>query len=771
MNTNEYLPERVATLIDDIQQFADPYTPVRHLKLGSHQYEAKWQYHGQERKAIIVEQNGDEIRIEYNGLSYTHAGFLAHDDLANLSFLARSTIAQLRHHGLHSGGKVETHARINSIYSSPVREGVAHQLIDEAVRERYAGQMDSDNTRVVFLAAQAGAGKTKVLERLGLLGAELFLRGESSYLYLYVNAQGKALARVDEAFAVELDRLGSNLRYSAIAALTRVGALIPVIDGFDELIGAVTYDEAFQSLGRFMEELKERGQIVAAARSTYYEREFQGRVRKRSHNIGWELITVQLLPWEGPQRQCAVEEQAQILIDEKLLPGISAEHVEFAKRRLEEIAHAYPGFISRPFFAVQAARALLRGEHLDHQDEDLLRQLTSALVHREVSQKFLDKNQMPMTTFDALWTFFCEVAAEMWFQQTRALDSASLDVVLSVSTENWQPVAIDRLKERKRDMPVFASVSGSSDSSPVGFAHDYFFSIFLADSFIRTIFSQKGFSIHNALSRGILPEELPTALIAVANRQLRDNFLDILNGACRVDSLRSSIVKENAGTLAAALLYAECKTEYLKPVLLQGMIFGNVSISGNISKLDCSNCLFRRTDLRSLRVKTGKWSNCQLELVEVSNQTKLQVEELRLGVDVRGLRVYGNNDWEDVWEPGKIRERFVSMGVKVPQTLHKRNVSTGIIKIVDKIARIYYTRVKFADRDDLGVNFIGSPDWPKVLRALLDKGIVAREVSGASGLPKSFYRCLVDPAELMAGLDPQAKVRQGIMEFWDELEN
>ena len=97
-----------------------------------------------------------------------------------------------------------------------------------------------------------------------------------------MNAQGRPLARLNEALATEPQDLRVGLTYHSVAVLAQLGVLVPVIDGFDELLGVSGYDDAFSTLGRFIEQLNGEGQIIASARSTYYEEEFPERAGRAS---------------------------------------------------------------------------------------------------------------------------------------------------------------------------------------------------------------------------------------------------------------------------------------------------------------------------------------------------------------------------------------------------------------------------------------------------------------------------------------------------------
>src|SRR5690606_16070721 len=114
---------------------------------------------------------------------------------------------------------------------------------------------------------------------------------------------GRALSRFNEALGSELDDLRAKPTYHAVTTLVRVGLIVPVIDGFDELLGMSGYDEAFGSLSAFVEELDGEGCLIASARSAYYEEEFLSRAN-RSSALGsqaWRQVAIRIQDWGDEQ--------------------------------------------------------------------------------------------------------------------------------------------------------------------------------------------------------------------------------------------------------------------------------------------------------------------------------------------------------------------------------------------------------------------------------------------------------------------------------------
>ena len=232
---------------------------------GDRTFFAEWKIRGESRegKFNVSMDHGIAVHIGRQRRQ-PYRAFLASTQMADLRH-----IAQMIKQAWPRNIFIPTKARRTDNNSG---HGPATELLTELIEDP-----DSEVTQIVMVTGEAGAGKTQVLRELVLQQSERYLKGETEKILLYVNAQGRALARLNEALATELQDLRVNLTYHSVATLTRVGLLVPVIDGFDELLGVSGYDDAFNSLATFLEQLEGDGRLIASARSVYYEEEFLSR--------------------------------------------------------------------------------------------------------------------------------------------------------------------------------------------------------------------------------------------------------------------------------------------------------------------------------------------------------------------------------------------------------------------------------------------------------------------------------------------------------------
>jgi hypothetical protein len=266
-----------ATVRRDLTPFADPDTEMAVTRMAS-AVAIDWSQSNRRRSATF--RIGDDgIRVVEAGLEAPYERFFAGPTMADLDGLAQGAVR------LHRSNAPFVAGRARLVEHDTDETLPALEALLRAVGRPEA----SPATRMVFLRAEAGVGKTTTLRRLCFRSAERRLNREASSVFLFIDAQGRGLRRLDEAIAVALDDLRSQLTYHVVPTLTRLGLLVPVIDGFDELIGA----------SAFVERLEGEGVFIASARSAYYEREFVSRVDREAdrESTAWEETGVELLPW------------------------------------------------------------------------------------------------------------------------------------------------------------------------------------------------------------------------------------------------------------------------------------------------------------------------------------------------------------------------------------------------------------------------------------------------------------------------------------------
>jgi hypothetical protein len=747
----------------DLNPFTDPGTGLT-VTGDKRQITANWTARGRPMEAAFSLSLDGGVQATYRGQLYSYKAFLASTDLADLLGLAKM-ILQVQPRGLF----VPTKARLADDPDMAGRSAVD-------VLQELLTTPSSDLTRIIMVTGEAGAGKTRVLQELVKEQAHLYQRGRTDRLYLYINAQGRALARFNEALATELQDLRAVLTYHSVSALVRVGVLVPIIDGFDELLGVGGYDDAFSSLTGFIEELNGQGQMVASARSTYYEQEFVARASSVSA-LGaqaWTQIPVEVMPWEEEELSEYVRlhsESQQLASDEVAELGLRVAAV-FSGRNA--------ALRQKPLFVARTVDILRKDPDFEGGD-DLLKQLVSAYIERERKEKLLDRHGGNLLTTNQMELLFKTLAEEMWNQETRELDRRSVrEVAEFVLVTEGLSDAVQRVVVER--MPQLAFLIPGERSGGISFEHEMLFSYFLAQVFRETLFKDTA-AVRVLLSRSVLPVEVAlTAIEAIhLDRPLSSSenaqaLLDRLAKAGQLDTPRTSQVRENAGVFVGALL----KTGTASAAITGLRIWGVVLPGGDLHGVELRGTCFERVEFRRVDLSGTRFIACRADALTLSEvvvdpaRTRLELIGLDVPSQVLGLRIREMGLVRGVYDPAEVRRILADCGALTPtssgtqQTI--RTIPAKHRQLLEKLARVYRRTNPVCTADDILSSLFDDPCWDEIERLLVRHGIITRETRSTSGRAKTFLRRQFLPEELMAGADRMSTVPAAVRAFWDDLE-
>ena len=315
----------------DIRPFADPGSEV----LGESD-EIYWEKDGEAHTATLKEAPGDYLpSITMNGVDMTYRHFLASPHMADLHRLAEFMPKSLD----HPEDYVDTRASLS--------DGKCSENADLLVTRLSTEELPYGSTRIILVRGEAGAGKTMAMRKMTIDRATEYRDGKCPSLFFYIDVQGRSLSRLDDAMARDLQDLRSRFSYSAVPPLVRAGLLVPVIDGFDELLGSGGYDEAFSSLAAFIAQLDGRGAVVASARSAFFDyNSFRLNAHRFSHDglLGYQVDEVTIQPWD--------DEDA-----DEFMACKAADHVVTTRFRglRDQMPEGERHLLRKPFYVAQIA--------------------------------------------------------------------------------------------------------------------------------------------------------------------------------------------------------------------------------------------------------------------------------------------------------------------------------------------------------------------------------------------------------------------------------
>lgn len=718
----------------------------------------EWTRHDVKRIAQADSPGNDRCVVSVDdGKSTTYGEFLASPVMGDLGRLAtkigllRGVVRQRSARKLGSGEVVYPMSwyvdpRLGAAPGSLGGEGSALQHL-----QGFADDRSIDSTRLLFVMAEAGQGKSSVLEEFTVQQAERYLQGNTRHLALYIDAQGRGLARLDEVIAKQLNELDFLLGYNALVALVREGLIVLVIDGFDELIGSRgTFDDAFRSLSAFMEILDGKGSLIAAGRSTYFVQEYEARGRLLSDASRYTLEQAFLKPWTHADQDRFVE--------------IALRTTRLAEKRKAEVRTAFKefheddqvrGLLSRPLFARDVLFILLDGgtKPADLTADRLIPYLAGEYLHREIKDKLRAGGESFLTP-EQLEEYYRHLAEEMWELETRELDVADAETIIDVyADDSWGLVGQAREMARARAGKLPFLVVGAT-SRRVRFEHEVFFGYFLASSLVPAL--EGSSSALALLGRGRLDPMTADLVVQMTPLAQQQEVLRSLSRLAHSRHPRRIQIEVNAGALAAAVLRRSSNASKGHSLEIHDILLAGEDLPGvTLENCNFQNVRFDRVDLRGAQLTACTAKSVLLEGVLIDPaSTRLELHGLDPTTDVSGIQYEEGGLIDLTFDPVRVSEILTSVGILEKVTDGPRlPVRPEVLNRVERLARAFrkanpigvnHTRFGSLFTDSLGQNVVGT---------LVRHGLIAidspRQTRGPS---QTFYRKRFDEAELMGAL-------------------
>ena len=749
----------------DLCSFGDPGCLVTMNEIGQDLH-ASWTVRGEQREAYFSISTHRGVRVKRNGRRVPYNVFLAGPECAHLE-----DVAKMIRQSSRSTYFVPTKAECEDGETPAPAPAPAVELLTRLLEDS-----SDTTTSVVMITGDPGSGKTSVLRHLVESQASRYLRGQTTKLLLYVNAQGRALARLNEALATELQDLKVSLTYHSVTTLARQGILVPVIDGFDELLGLSGYDDAFSSLSAFLDEMGGEGCVFASSRSTYYEEEFVARASNASgpDTARWTQIPVRVRGW-------STENQADFIQRWGDGKGLSVqEQNEIKNQAVKVFSGQKAEFGQKPLFFTKTVELLQHRPEFG-QSDDLLDELVNEYLDRELNEKLLDRHSAPLLTKSQFDAMMCEVAQEMWNQETRELDVNSIREVAEYVTEIEGISEANRriLIERMPTLAFLGRGDGNGGRGRIAFEHELFFFYFLARS-IAAQFKSGQADLRTVLSRSAMPEQVANRIaIDLVGAKVTDSDRDLqkllvmLHRAGTTEWRRSEQVRENAGLLVMALFQAlsvpdadGSKAATVRNRTVQGLVFPGENLNG----ITFRHCRFKEVTVKRTDLMRTQFLECEAQNLLLL-EPRVNPEYTRLDIDgLNTSQIVGLSlpSGERIYDPAKVNATLAKCGVDVPTKAGKEEptVDVAIVGLVESLMRAYRRKNPICLQDDTLASLFSNPKWEGVKKQLLQKEIVAKERRPTGGKNKEFLRRRFRPDQIMAGLSSGADIHPNIRAFW-----
>ena len=519
-----------------------------------------------------------------------------------------------------------------------------------------------------------------------------------------------------------------------------------------------------------MERLHGEGQLLASARSIYYEEEFIDRADRlaKGADQAWSHFPVEVLDWSESNQTEYLEKRTKA---ENLTP----QKKQRLAARVSEVFDTNPEFSGKPFLYTRTVDLLLSQPNQQFRS-DLLSDLVNGFLERERKEKLLDQREEPILDPSQLRALFSEIALEMWTVQTRELSPDGIrDVATLILDEmDLSPEARHVVVERAPTLVFLSRAEGAG----IAFEHESFFFDFLAQA-IANGHSNAGTNLRVMLGTSALPEDVAerTSLHLAGADALKtqSSLTSRVNELCEAAQsrwVRAEQVRENAGLLAMKFLtrFARESDAPISKLEFRSLTFPGGNLD-DVVLVECSfsDVAFRRTDFRRTRFENCRAQNLILKEVKVAeDSTRLELVGLNPDRDVAGIWSVERKGL--VYSPSQILKILGKCGVPIPELpMPDSQPSEEVCELVERLMRAYRKANPICKADNNLKNLFGHSRWPKLEEALIKHEVVTRETRGTGGKRKEFLRRQFLPEQIMAGLTGRMDVDLRITKFWREL--
>jgi len=478
-------------------------------------------------------------------------------------------------------------------------------------------------TKVVFVTADAGHGKTVLLRMYQNIVASKFLSGKSKYLFWHIDLQGRQLLRLNEALMGSLGELRmAGIYMQSIIALLKHGLLILAIDGFDELAAEQGSSDALGALSHLVGKLNDAGTIVAASRRTFFDaEEYTKRTRMLSSAVSKrsQYDHIKLSAWK---KENILKFFSQYRLDSKKF--------EDPKRLYDKILielnnNPNHPMITRPFLINQMAKGLLR---YNEDPSSFIRSMTNpldgvasvveAFINREVTEKWkLRETGEPLLTQDQHMQLLSTVAEEMWFAQKERIRFDFIQEILTILMDDWKIETKNQSQIVEMVKMHVLLIPDVSDYNYRRFEHPEFKNYFLSQSLNKILLPLgKGKSkveCKRFLSLGQLPDSVAkyTASIIGKNPEYLTPIIVELVGLVQKE-WRPTYLQSNVGTIIPSLIN---RVPFENTVKIDAnIIFTSLVLEDtNLQNIHLEGCKFINVKLKNIYWENVEFVNCEFQ--------------------------------------------------------------------------------------------------------------------------------------------------------------
>ena len=727
----------------------------------------------------LKKQNG-HILVEHNNSLLPYKTFLS-KYLANLEVMAKHIID--KDHDIDNMCYIDGQASLTT--DDGRKEASAMDLLDnECKREVFIG------SKICFVTANAGHGKTLLLRQYQRQQAKLYLKGESDYLFLHIDLHGHDLRKLDAVIMYELAGVlrMPGLYTNSIITLMRNGLLILGVDGFDELAVETGGEKAIGSLSNLVRDLDSQGVLVAASRRTFFNTQDYIKNKGYLDDVGDAYFCFDELKLHNwGKDECT----------EYLELSCNIRSSQEASREYDKIlSYLSPSInnplVERPFLFTNIVDCATKegvsvSDYLQESgNSDVgLERIINSFLKREVkkwnSNNLKDKREF--LTFEQHEELLASVAEDMWLSQREYISLDVLEFNLSVLLEQWDVMPNlhpDILKMSKSHALLVADSHGDKFRR---FDHEEFKNYFLAKNLeakiLRSVYCGQYASLKRLLAVGQLPDAVALYISQMKDSYNRVLFIQKMLEEVRKD-YRTTFFQTNLGTLIPFILdrvKIENKLKIGPKLVFSSLVFENKTLE-NIEFYDCYfvNVSFANTTFKNVQFKNCEFSDirlhedndCKFVDVTYDGQTKIHsVSEYSADNDLISSEFSPEYVDFTLFLRSFVKEEFLS--VSNPQPVQQ---NTDYRKAVRRFLNKYITASSQYEKnikEDPIYNSRSYDLYVEDIIPLLEKYHIIREIVTNNSRQLSTRAWALDKYDLREIYEAETNRISPLYNFWKEV--
>lgn len=725
---------------------------------------------GKEYAARLIEEETGRWMVEFDGERIPYIRFLS-EKLAQLRVFAERILSKRSTVPSFVDGAASLLSSLN-----PIDSGLAVELL-----ESECSTHTPFSSRVVFITADAGYGKTALLREFQAQQAIRYLDSQSSFVFWHVDLQGRQLLRLSEALMGDLGDLRlPGIYMPGIVRLLHHRLLVLAVDGFDELAAEQGSTDALGALALLVGQMRDRGTIIAASRRTFFDTEDYMRrtgLLREGVSSQCEFDEIRLKPWGSDE--CV-----------KFLSGYEEDGARFSRPAdtYDDILHAvgddssHP-LITRPFLVSHIAKGMLlygvSADSLVRGNQNPLEGVATvvkAFIEREVASKWKAKDTgEPYLTIQQHMDLLSAIAEEMWSSQVERLPISVIETLTAALLETWG-TSVDRRHQvvDMVKMHVLLTIPFDGDAGFRAFDHPEFRNYFIAYGLQELIKSAVMKNTPRLLTRFLSLAQMPDSVARYAVALVDRN-------SCRVEDIvalltalietewRPTFLQANIGTLIPQVLNRCTPQESL--FVQAKIVYSSLAFEGSVlNNVTFAKSSFVRTSFVDVDWYDVSFENCELTEIVLDANSRYRNVVIRSCV-INGVKLIDGTEETREYSPSRIALLLSGLGIvmidrdeqlvlQMPPmeegSFHKlvRRVLRAFNRVTGLTTRVLEIRLRSELRTII----------EDVLPLMENHGIVKREILHGGGPPQEVWYLRMSQEEILAadgGADPQ-----NVVAFW-----